>query len=193
MTQPIHCEIKTLPDSLRSALSAVGYGKRDIAVRPVETLSMHAEASDGSRGFVLLVDLATGRREEHWGSWGGANMFNPRNAVDLDTTPRPVPPGMAIVKGSKGGHVFATVYISPANTAALLPAKSELTDRQRSILAQYKSLTSAGRANEWSRYPESKPTDAELGELVALGLLSRNRAGAVSITTAGKNSAGRIY
>lgn len=187
----MHIPTKTLPDSLKSALAAVGYGAADISVRVAETYSAQAPANDGQRGFTMAVNLATGERDERRGSWGGSNAFTV-NAVDSDDTARPLPPGFAVVQGTTGyPRTFATLIIHPSNAAPLLPAKAELTDRQRAILDQFASLTSAGRKNEWERYPASKPSDSEIAELVAAGMLKQNKAGALSITTEGKNNRGR--
>jgi hypothetical protein len=59
-------------------------------------------------------------------------------------------------------------------------------------LAQYRSLSSAGRKDEWQRFPASKPSDAEIDALVAKNLLSKNKAGAVSLTTDGRNAANGV-
>lgn len=187
----MHIETKSLPESLKAALRAVGYGAADIGVRVTETYSAQSCANDGQRGFTMAVNIATGERDEHHGSWGGANPFG-ANAVDSDGTARPLAPGFVVVQGTTGyPRTFATLLVHPSNAAPLLPAKAELTDRQRSILGQFAGLTSAGRKNEWERYPASKPTEAEIAELVARGLLKQNKAGAISITTEGKNNRGR--
>ena len=149
----------------------------------------------GQRNFVIAVNLATGETESHHGSWGGANAFNPGNSVDLDTTARPLAPGFAIIHGSEGNGTRASITIHPSNADPLLPAAPALSDRIRYLLGCYRSLTSAGRKNQWadhSRDPKyCGPTQAEISEMVAAGLVTQNKAGAVSITTAGKNAAGR--
>ena len=74
----LYVQTRELPPSLQSALQSVGYGRRDIAVYAAETTSVACAGGQGQRGFVLLVNLATGSRESHQGSWGGPNMFNPQ-------------------------------------------------------------------------------------------------------------------
>jgi hypothetical protein len=188
MERPIYEQVKNLPNVLIEALKGVGYGAKDVPVVSAEAVSPHAMSGDGTRGFVIIVNLATGQSELHYGSWGGANPFENRQ-VDLDTKPYPIPEGMAVIKGTAGyPRTFATVYLNPANVAKMLPPPAELTEREQEILRQFRSLTSAGRKNEWSRYPKSKPSESEIDSLVARGLLSKSRAGAVAITTAGKNS-----
>jgi hypothetical protein len=84
--------------------------------------------------------------------------------------------------------MHASIYIHPTAIAPLLPAAPAISDRDKSILLAFRSLTSAGRKDEWSRNAASRPTTEELDRLVAAGLLSRNKAGAMAITTEGRNA-----
>lgn len=180
----MYVRTKDLPSSITCALSAVGYRRADINIEASETTSMRVSSGAGRRGFVVLVDIATGRTEQHTGSWGGANMFNPKNAVDLDGTERPIIPGMAVISGSEGEKVFATIYLHPENIAKLLPAKPEVTEREAQILycMGYKS---GYRRTELERMGT---TPAELDSLVARGFLTRNNKAAMSLTTTGRNA-----
>lgn len=188
MSNAIRIEIKTLPDTLRAALKSVSFHCTDIGVVVTDKVSANAQGSAGSRGFVLVVDIASGEMTRHTGSWGGANAFE-RRQVDLDTNEYDMRAGLAVISGSTGHpRTFATLYLHQDNFARFLPAAPEISERDRTILAQFRSLTSAGRKDEWSRYPQSRPTETELVSLVSRGLLSRNAAGATKITTAGKNA-----
>jgi hypothetical protein len=182
----MYVQVAELPESLQGALKSVGYGRKDINIEAREQVYMADGGGEGFRAFVVLVDLATGRAERHDGSWGGANMFNPRNAVDLDDTPRTIIPGMAVVKGHIGGDrpVGATVYINPENVAKLLPAKPDVSDREKQLLGVM-GYKSGYRKEELARM---RATDAEIDALVSRGFLSRNKAGAISLTTEGKNA-----
>lgn len=185
----MHIETKNLPESIQSALRSVGYGRADILVRASESYTAAQASGNGSRAFVVAVEIATGRTESHMGSWGGANMFSPGNAVDLDTTARPLPPGFAVIEGHHGGGrpVYAELRLHPSNLAPLLPVRATLTERQAFLMYVFARYNSAGRRNEFER--KGAPSAAELAELVALGYITQNRAGAVSVTTAGKNVA----
>lgn len=184
-----HVATRELPECLQSALRSCGYARKDIPCIARETASMVGYSGEGRKAFVVLVDLATGRTESHEGSWGGANMFNPSNAVDLDTAERPIIPGMAVIKGTRGYHgVFADIYLHPENVAKLLPAKPEVTEREASILGTF-GYKPGYRQEYWR---EMKVATEELDSLVARGFLSRNKAGAISITTQGKNAKGRL-
>lgn len=180
------CLVSGLPASVQRALKSTGYGRRDIGIDARESVAMAIGGGDGYRGFVVLVDLATGRAETHTGSWGGSNMFNRTNAVDLDNTDRAIHVGMAVIKGHQGGGrpVCATVYLHPANVAKLLPAKPTLSERHQSILATFGYISSYRK----ERQAELKVTTEELDELASLDLITRNRAGACQLTTAGKNA-----
>ena len=123
-------------------------------------------------------------------------MFETQRS-DVDFANHPIAPGYAVVVGSESGTgTLAIIHIHPDNCANILPAPSVITERQKYILNCYKSLTSAGRKNEWERYSTyqdpagsgGKPSDEEITELVNLKFLTRNRAGAVTITTIGKNN-----
>lgn len=189
MTNPTYVATKELPPSVRKTLKTIGYGKADIGIVSSETVVVGQGGGDGRRSFyaILALDGSVEPKVEY-GSWGGANPFETFR-VDHDQTKHPIAPGYAVVVGSESGgtHVHCTMHVHPSNLAPLLPAKADLTDRQRSTLRVFKSFTSAGRKSEWENYPETKPTEAELEALIGLGLLKKNKAGALSITTKGKN------
>src|SRR5262245_1061305 len=177
----MYVQVAELPESLTRALAAVDYRKADINVEARERTSMLEPGGLGMREFVVLVDLATRRSETHMGSWGGANMFNPNNAVDLDTTDRAIIPGMAVIKGHEGGGTRATIYLHPENITKLLPAKSDVSEREGRILGYlaYKANYRRECLDQMGCKPE------EIDSLVSRGFIARNKAGAISLTTAG--------
>lgn len=189
-----YTKICDLPESLRSTLTELGYACKDVEVVARELVSRNYAGSAGQKGFCAIVDLATGRHTIELGSWGGANMFSPDNAVDLDGKSYAIPPNVAVITGSSGGRgTFATVYVRPDAIAPLLPPAAEVTARQRWILYCFDAYTSAGRKDEFRRvsYTGRGPSDVELDALVSRGFLKRNRAGATQITTEGKNAVDR--
>jgi len=186
----LYVPVKELPELLRACLHAVGFAKQDANVTAKETVTPNASPSgQGLRSFFALVNLATGECQLTQGSWGGTNMFTQTVADDMHEAV-PLLPNMAAVFGYTGHRINAYIVLHPSNVAALLPASPDLTPRQRWILGCYKSLTSAGRKNEFARRKHG-PSQSELAELAAGGYLKINKAGAVSITTRGKNVAGR--
>jgi hypothetical protein len=186
-SKSVSVSVKELPESIRAALRSVGYGGRDIAIEPSATVDAFVPSGEGQRGFVLMLNLASGEMETRLGSWGGNSPVGLQ--VDCDNAARPLAPGFAVIKGTTGyPRTFATIHLHPSNVAPLLPAATEISKREKQILAQYRGLTSAGRKSQWEYSPTSKPFEAEIDSLVARGLLSRNKAGSIAITTAGKNN-----
>jgi len=178
----IYTLVKELPQSIQSTLSQLGYHKKDISIEAKEQVSIFDAGGDGRRGFYAIVALdGSVAPEVHYGSWGGANMFNPSNRVDTDDSMYTMLPGVAVITGSTGEKTYAYITIHPDNMVALLPVKVDITDRQKSILSNFIGLKPAYR----NKYPV-----AEIDEMVAKGLLKKNKAGAVSVTTEGKNAAG---
>jgi hypothetical protein len=185
----VYVDTNTLPPTIGAALSSAGYARPIIGVYVRDTASMHAVSGDGMRGFTVLVDIDSGRSETHQGSWGGANMFSV-NAVDSDTTERPLPSGACIISGHTGGGkpTYATLTIHPSRAAKLLPVAGEdLSDREKSLMAVFARFNSRGRAEWFGRH--GKATEAELLGLESRGWIKRTKAGAVTCTAAGKNVA----
>lgn len=182
----IHVPVNELPDSLRSALKRVRYGSRDIGVVAQERVEPNPYAAEGQKGFVLVIDIASGRSRDLEGSWGGASPNGP-SEIDFANRPVPIPEGGAVIIGTEGyPQTMATIYVHPKTIAAMLPPAAETTEREQTILRTIRSLNSAGRKEVFGR---ERVMPAEIDALVARGLLSKTKAGAVSITTAGKNVA----
>lgn len=192
-----YVKVADLPPVIRRGLDAIGYRRADVPLTVGETFRSGAY-SDGTRAVVVAVPLNGGPLGVTRGSWGGSNAFV-RTAAD-DVGGGPIPSGFAVVSGVEGGTCYATLYLRPENVAHLLPAGPTVTPRQAAILAVHSGLTSAGRKDYFSRQgsasragvPVAKVTEAEIAALVAAGFLKRNSAGAVSVTTEGKNAAAYV-
>ena len=188
----MYAPVKNLPHSLRRALETVSYHRKDISIEARESATLSDAGSSGRRAFVILVNLDTGQSKTTWGSWGGSNMFNPRNGVDLDTRAYEIPPNGAVIRGSVGNTTYASILFAPTTMAPLLPKVEELADHEARVLYCYKCIKSGPyRVSELARvarkHPEANiPQTVE--ELVSKGYLKRNKAGAVQITTVGKNA-----
>lgn len=181
-----YAKVKELPDALQQALAAVGYGRSDILIEAKETESLFIAGGDGYRGFVCLVDLGTGSRQLHRGSWGGSNILNPQNHVDLDDRNYLLPPNGAVIKGSEGGNrpVLATISLHPSNIVRFLPAAPSLSNDEQRVLYAYKSLKAGPYRQDAMRGIPSTVAD----ELVEKGMLKRSKNGATQITSDGKNA-----
>lgn len=182
----MHVIIKELPESLQSVLRTVGYRKKDISVVVKEKESLHVSGGAGLKGFAIVVDLATGEKKRFDGSWGGANMFSPTNAVDLNDEKYTLPHNCAVVKGHIGSYTYATLTVAPSNAAPWLSSGDGLvTEKERAILYAYGSLKSGPyRRDELARI---KATESEIESLVSRGLLKKDGRG-IQISTLGKNS-----
>lgn len=185
----MYMQVKDLPDALKNALASVGYSRADIDIKVSETGSLLSSGGDGRRGFAILVNMSTNEYKTHWGSWGGSNMFSPDNQVDNNDQSYPIPENGAVINGSTGEKVYATITISPANAAKLLPTTGIVSDREADILKIFKSYTSKYRKEYLTRH---NVTEDEIKSLASRGYLKVNKVG-IQITTEGKNLASKNF
>lgn len=186
----MYVELKDLPDSLQSALYSVRYGKRDIQITPATTYSLNGGLSGaGCRAFTMCVNLATGERHTELGSFGGANMFNPTNSVDLDDTTRELPEGFAIIHGYESGQSYASIRINPSNVQVLLPAHEETTKQEQEALKIIGGIKSGYRAGEFlaSGLGNYRADNPLIQSLATKELVRVSKVG-ISITTKGRNA-----
>ncbi len=185
-----HIAVKGLPAVVQCALESVGYGRKDISVTAQETVTMGIASGDGYRAFVGVVNLDTGERKFHWGSWGGANAYCLDNRVDNDREQYAIPVNGCVILGSEGGGrpVSASIVVRADALAPMLPPPVEVTEDEKRILYAYRALKGGAYRKEYlSKIKDS----AELvNGLVARGLLKRAKNDATSITTEGRNAVG---
>lgn len=195
---------KELLPSMLKILKSVEYNKHTITISAVTSISPFDAGGDGQRGFFIAFYIDTGKiLVEEYGSWGGANMFNPTNRVDLDSKSYTIPPGVAVIKGSEGGHMYANIYVRPENLAPLLEEPVDLTEEEKSILGALQ-LKSGYKIEEINRINKKYTTYdfrkngyvlSKLGEQVIDSLRERGfiKPGNLGLTIKGKNSAGRRW
>lgn len=191
----VYCDVKTLPETIQSALRDAGVHRPVIRIEPRETDCMRTGAyGDGYQAFTVLVDIDTGRTSERFeGSWGGGNAytFGPTTqaAVDHDETQRPLPPNACVIHGQRGGGKppSATLVVHPSRVAKLLPVANdgELSPRLKTLLAVYRCYNSRGRSEWFERHGTGTPE--EIADLAKRGLIKVNKAGSVTITADGRN------
>jgi len=175
----MHIKVKDLPNSIKSALHEISYGRDDIELFVAETISPRCPSGDGSRGVFVAIDIATGARNISYGSWGGSNMFE-QKIVDVVDTPFPIPPNCAVIKGSCGNRTFVSLYLNPINAAPLLPASPvELDFDEAKCLYAFKGLKPAYRKGVYKE-------DA-LERMILRGFIKRTKVGC-QITTDGRNA-----
>lgn len=193
----IYVKTRDLPDTVRAVLKELNYNRRDIEIQVSTTFSPSVVSGDGLRAFLAIVNIATGQRHIEWGSWGGPNIFNPQNPVDLDTSRRAIPPGAAIIKGSKGGSrpVYAYIITHPSSVPLLSSGDNgpELSDKERAALDIIGGLVSGYRkVYEFQRrgLGEYGATNPYIQSLAQKGLVVVTKSG-IQITTEGRNMRGR--
>lgn len=180
-----HVLVSELPSVVTKTLSNLGYKKKDIGVSPVEEISLLDLGGAGRRGFVALINLETDEVKITYGSWGGANMFNPTNVVDLDDRSHKLPVNGIVIKGSQSDKTFASIYVHPENMPKYLPAPSNLNEKEKGILYAFNSLKSGiYRTDHLKRIGCS---EADIQALIDKKLLIKSGRG-ISITLAGKNA-----
>ena len=184
-------KVDQLPTSLQSALSRLGYGRKDVEINAAATVSPLGGGMTGRRAFFCVVNLDTGEASTKYGSWGGSNMFV-QNQVDSDDSSHPIPLNGAAIKGMEGyGTTSAAIYVNPDNLTKLLPAttNTELTIAQGVVLHCLKGYKSFARRDEASSYGvDTKAYDQAVSELAAKGWAKVSSNGATQITTEGKNA-----
>lgn len=187
-----YVKVQDLPPVLQKGLSEVGYHRKDIEINVQEQVCVRPPSAKGCRGFAVACLLDDSQQTKvTWGSWGGSNMFT-RTVDDIHEVVD-TPPNSAFILGMSGGGkpTYARVVIGPGNmNPTLLPPAASVNDREAKILAIFKMLKSAARPEYLGRM---KATTSEVDSLVERGYLKRNKAGATSITTEGRNAAGRNY
>jgi hypothetical protein len=166
-SNPVYVSVSSLPDDVWTLLRDVNFNKSSIAVKSAETYRFHTPYGDGYQTFA-----------------GGRNLHETRRA-DVDEQEHKIPMNGAVISGQRGGAgpVSATLFVHPSNMPRYLPAGEMVSEAEARILVMYRSYTSAYRKENL----KVKDEPVIVG-LVARGLLKRNKAGATSITEAGKNA-----
>jgi len=190
-----HVAVRELPQALQRALLSVGYKRKDIRVEPDTTYSPSegTAGASGQRGFIVVVNMATGQMKKEMGSWGGGNMFENKQ-VDQDRKEYPIPNNGAVIVGSSGGRGnFAHIKVHPSNLAAILPAGDDekLPPDEQKALNIIGGLKSGARREYFDRNrlgPYDFRANPLLQSLAKKGLIKANRAGAMAITTKGRNA-----
>jgi hypothetical protein len=167
----------------------VKFARVDIMVHASATVRLSSSSGDGYKAYVMLVNLDNNTFTTTWGSWGGANMFNPNNAVDLDTNAYALPGNGVAITGHIGGTgpVSAILHIPASMTARILPPKADPLPQVELVALYCFTMTGGSRKEELSR---RRVLPSTVDGLVARGLLKRNKAGACSMTTDGRNALG---
>lgn len=182
----MYVAVKELPPWIQRILLDHGYHRPDVSVQAKEAVSISNGGMKGQQAWAEILNLETRARRTFTGSWGGSNMFNPTNRVDMDTQAHTIPPNGMVITGSSGYRSFASIYVHPSNLAKYLGATETISDSERRVLKAYGHLKSGPyRKQALENVPDYK---AVVVGLVERGLLKQSRNGATQITTSGKNA-----
>jgi len=187
----IHVDVRELPDTIRRVLKVLRYNRRDIKVEVSNLFRIQGLSGEGYRSFWAIVNIENGRYKIERGSWGGPSPNDPRNVVDNDDRPRPLPPGAVIIIGEEGGTspVWAHIIAHPENMKLLAPPPAaDLDPREQSALNIIGGLISSYRAEAFQRADlgDYNATNPYVRSLAAKGLIQISGSG-IKITTQGKN------
>lgn len=176
--------VSALPAPVAALLHQLGYHRADIQLHAATTVDPSTSADAGNRAAFAAINLNTGERETHYGSWGGYQPYAPTMLDKASMTDNRVrlPVGVVAVRGEVGHRVYLQLYAHPDTLTGLLPASVDLTPEERKVLAAFRGIKSSYRG------PYLQGKEHLISSLVARGFLKRNKAGATQITTAGKNA-----
>lgn len=189
-------DTKELPDCVKRALASVGFHKPSVAVKAAETFTVASHcAFEGNRAHTVAVNLSTGEHVKESGAWNGANPFAAAPA-DHDKRERALLPGFVVIQGESGGRgAFFEIFAHPETMAKVLTvgeSADALTADEQTAINTISGYKASYRKAEYERMGWTPARiEATLSALAAKGLVTRNKAGATQITTAGKNRVSR--
>lgn len=174
------------------ASAAFPRNRKDIVVKPfVGPVNVNSSWEGGSRDEYRIVCLETRRvwplpaSHPHYGRKENGERCGVLEISDL-------PPNTALVCGGTflGKSATVRVLLRSDNLTAMLPAPAELSGDEPSALRIIGSIRGGARQDEFSRagigsYGAGHPAILSLAEK---RLVKVNKAGAVSITTEGRNA-----
>jgi hypothetical protein len=182
----IHLNAQEVPAVFRRAFP--GYKGRRWRVRVAESVTLSQTYwSGGSKSTYRLLRLDNGATAQ-------APVDSPFDQRGIEGNTYEIPEGFAVVEHSRfcGKDMGLTIHAGPENLRPLLPAPEELSDHLRAALNIIGGIKGGHhRRDEWERRllpGQYGPNHAFIVELEAKGLVKVNKAGAVSITTAGRNA-----
>jgi hypothetical protein len=170
-------------------------GKRSADIRVLEfrgPQTVNSYWSGGSRAEYVLVNLIT---RETWSVPTSHPYFDRADNGDRcgNLELRELPPDTCLISGGifcgKPGSI--AIHVRPENMTAMLPAPGpELSAQQKSALDVICTIRGGARRDEFDRrslgaYGADNP---HVSALLAAGLAKKNKAGAVSVTTDGRNA-----
>jgi len=177
--------VNDLPPIVQQTLRRFSYFRKDISITPKESVSIRSSGGAGQRDYTAIIQVGSNEVETHTGSWGGANIFNPDNEVDLGEKAIKIEPHIMVIKGSEGGHAYANIYAHSSIVKLYACDIESVSEQEKSVLKAYKELKSGPyRTEALNRVPNHRII---VSDLVNRGMLKQSKNGATQITTKGKN------
>ena len=138
-----YIDIRELPKCVRDVLKKViGWKRNEIPFELIERISLRRSSTlRYNRGFAILINLDTGAYRIGIGSYGGSNQSFNTIIDDCDFRFK-FPANYVIIKGEHGTNgVYATLYMRPDNTLALIGSDEDHEDRKYKILKICQNIT----------------------------------------------------
>jgi hypothetical protein len=180
MNRGTYIQVASLPETLQRTLKNLGYNKKDIECRIVESVEYSNSAyANGWRGSSTMVNLSTGESQTLESSWGGDNIFS-KNAMDKSLPPAVLPEGFALIKLQSSDKVFGSLYLNPKNILPCLNQTNSLSREQYIVLKAVSTLIPSHRKAYYEKHAAILPSLFEAGWLIKKG-------NGISISTEGKN------
>jgi len=191
MYEKIHCNVTDDPmvEAIVRAAFPSERGQR-VTIEPRDhpvTLS-DTYWSGGSRSSYALVSLTDPPRSIPLPQFDPPQFGGPRQSPEIELRPDVCVVELSIFRGKP---MPFRILCLPGAIAPKLTAGTEITEEEGIILAMLARLNSKGRAHERDRRKISEASYLDqCRKLEARGLAKVNKAGAASITDAGRNALG---
>jgi hypothetical protein len=185
--------IKANTAELRPILSATfPRNRKDVSVKEfIGPLRCNSYWDGGSKDEYFLCSLADGKRIQFPTSHPYFDRCSDGDRAGILEV-RELPEGTCLVQGgtTMGKPATVTVYFRSENLAKLLPPPVALSESARKALGIIRSIRGGYRQDEFSRANLGRYSadNQSIVELKDAGLVKVNKAGAISITTNGRNA-----
>lgn len=182
----MYISVKELPQYIQKILKEnLNYHKKDIKFNITNDVSPLECGGDGLKYYFCAINLITQKYEILWGSWGGANIFNPQNRVDLDDGKYIIPDNAIVIKGCIGHYSYASIYCKDSVIQQYLPKPVDISDLEVSCLYCFTAFKGGHyRKEELNRRNIKQEV---IDACISKGWLKQHGKG-LSITTEGKNA-----
>lgn len=182
--------VNDLPKIVQTELKNKSFFRKDIHVEPATQFTPQGAGGRGVRCYTTVIDLSSNKvLINKMGSWGGANIFNQSNSVDLNSNLYPLPINHVVIKGQCGYNNYASILVHPDTILKYIEAPIiPLTDLEIKALYIIRSIKAGYRKEEFIRHGigEYNKNNPLIISLKDKGFIMVNGRG-IQVTTEGKN------